>query len=247
MLFRSGGYGQLKKTVTGLGMFYDDLPISGSYTQSGALRFPVEDTWWNRLQAGLFGQWASENAQDYIENNRKPLEEKQLQEFMDLDIPIADYWEYREGLIGLATLEEKAAYINSLDLPIEKKNLLINNLTSRKDPIDLTDYDLYGSLDELDYATKNPEKYGAVALIGYDNYKTYNAALNNIKAGDNTKAKKKEYIWSLDIPEGQKCLLFKLEYPADKTYDNTVFVYVNSQKGITAAEKKAILKNLGLS
>ena len=49
-----GGYGQAKKTVAGLKMFDDDFPIAGSYTDSGNLRFPVEDTAANRVQAALF-------------------------------------------------------------------------------------------------------------------------------------------------------------------------------------------------
>ena len=168
-----GGYGQIKKTGQGLSMFDDDLPIAGSYTDKGALRFPVEDTWQNRLQAGLFGQWANENAQDYIDNSRTPLQEKQIQEFIDVDIPIEDYWEYREGLKGLTTIEEKADYIYSLDLPIEKKNLLINNLSGRKEPIDLTDYGLYDSFEEFDYAQQNPEKYAFLEKegIGYKGWK----------------------------------------------------------------------------
>jgi hypothetical protein len=154
-----GGYGQLKKTTQGLGMFDDELPISGSYTDSGKLRFPVEDNFLNRVQAGIFGQYASENARDYFDNERKALDEKQIQEFIDSGISIQDYWNYREGLSGLKTLNEKADYINSLDLPIEVKNLLINNLSGRKDPIDLSGMEGYTDFNEYDFAQKNPEKY----------------------------------------------------------------------------------------
>ena len=154
-----GGYGQLKKTTQGLGMFDDELPISGSYTDSGKLRFPVEDNFLNRVQAGIFGQYASPNARDYFDNERKALDEKQIQEFVDSGISIQDYWDYREGLSGLKTLNEKADYINSLDLPIEVKNLLINNLSDRKDPIDLSGMEGYTDFNEYDFAQKNPEKY----------------------------------------------------------------------------------------
>ena len=154
-----GGYGQAKKTAQGLGMFDDELPISGSYTDSGKLRFPVEDNFLNRVQAGIFGQYASENARDYFDNERKALDEKQIQEFIDSGISIQDYWNYREGLSGLKTLNEKADYINGLDLPIEVKNLLINNLSGRKDPIDLSGMDGYADFNEYDFAQKNPEKY----------------------------------------------------------------------------------------
>ena len=154
-----GGYGQIKKTRAGLKMFDEDLPIAGSYTDSGNLRFPVDDTLGSRVQAGLFGQWASENARDYFDNERAPLKEKQIQELIDTELPIRDYWDYREGLSKQENLEEKVKYIESLDLPIDTKNILVNNVTDRKNPIDLTDYDQYGDYEEFDFASKNPEKY----------------------------------------------------------------------------------------
>lgn len=184
------GYGQIKKTTQGLGMFDDDLPIAGSYTDSGNLRFPVEDTPANRLQAGLFGQWASENARDYFDNERAPLKEKQIQEYVDLDLPISEYWKYREGLKGLETTEEKLQYIDSLDLPTAKKNIMANNVTDRKNPIDMTDFDLYGSLDEFDFATKYPEKYAFFENSGI----TYAAYAN----GDEDA--KRAYNWAYENP-----------------------------------------------
>ena len=157
-----GGYGQLKKTVQGLKMFDDDLPIAGSYTDSGNLRFPVEDTPLNRVQAGLFGQYANKNARKYFDDDIAPLNEKQIKEYADLDLPIADYWKYREGLKGLETLNEKGDYIGDLDLPISKKNILINNIADRDKPIDYKDFDLYSDFEEFDFATRYPEKYAVL-------------------------------------------------------------------------------------
>lgn len=169
------GGGQIKKTNEGLGMFSDEHPIAGSYTESGNLRFPVEDNFWNRTQATLFGQYASENARDYFDNGRSPLKEKQIQEFIDLDIPIRDYWEYREGLSDIAplpgkssvTLNQKGDYIGGLDLPVSKKNILINNIASdRNTPIDMTGYDNYKNFEEFDFAQRYPEKYAVLMEQG---------------------------------------------------------------------------------
>jgi hypothetical protein len=184
------GGGQIKKTVEGLGMFDDDRFITGSYTASGNLRFPVEDTFGNRVQAALFGQYASENARDYFDNERKALNRKQIAEFMQLDIPIRDYWEYRDGLKGLEKTSEYADYIDSLDLPIDKKNLLINNLVDRKTPIDMTDYDQYADFEEFDWATKNPEKYDFFTSIGVS-YKDYK---------DADEETKDDYNWAYQYP-----------------------------------------------
>lgn len=198
-----GGYGQLKKTVAGLEMFpyenpvmdflFDrDHPVAGSYTDSGNLRFPVDDTLGNRAKAAVFGQYASANARDYFDNERSALKPSQIEEFAKFDAPIQDYWEYRDGLKGLDTIGEKTDYIDSLDLPISTKNMLINNLyPDRKTPIDLNGYGEYDSYEEFDWATKNPEKYEFFSELGisYSDYKN---------ADDE---KKKDYNWAYDYPQ----------------------------------------------
>ena len=219
-----GGYGQAKKTVQGLSMFSDDHPIAGSYTDSGNLRFPVEDTFGNRIQAGIFGQWANENARDYFKNGRSPLKAKQIQEFMDVDIPIHDYWEYREGLSGLDTLNEKADYIAGLDLPIDKKNLLLNNIADRDEKIDLTGYEDFGDFEEFDYAVKNPEKYKIAEQVGgFEAYMEYQEGMKGMKL-----AEKADYIAGLDLSDAQKNALINGETdrkePIDMTgYDPSVY------------------------
>lgn len=171
------GYGQFKKTYQGLKMFNTDEkhPVVGSYTNKGNLRFPVEDTIGNRIQAGLFGQYANENAREYFDNDYAPLEEKQIQEYMDVDLPIGDYWKYREGLTGLKTNAEKADYINSLDISDWQKNLLMNNLLDRKEDVDMSNYDDYSSWEEFDFAQKYPEKYAILQEqgISVSDYKKY--------------------------------------------------------------------------
>lgn len=183
-----GGYNQLKKTSQGLSMFDEDLPVSGSYTDSGNLRFPVEDTLGNKIQAGLFGQYASENAGIYFDEERAPLKEKQIQEYADLDLPIREYWDYRDGLKGLNTLEEKFEYINDLDVTEEQKNIMINNIVDRKEEVDISNYDDYESYEEFDFAIKNEDKYNFLQEnnISYSEYvasdeskEAYNWAFKN--------------------------------------------------------------------
>ena len=185
-----GGYGQAKKTAAGLKMFDDDFPVSGSYTDSGNLRFPVEDTAANRVQAALFGQYASKNAREYFDNGWAPLKEKQIEEFVALDIPIADYREIRNQLGKLETTGEKFDYIDSLDLTVEQKNILVNNVVDRKEPVDMTDYDLYEDFEEFDFYTKNQEKYQFLKDNGIA-YKTYNASEESRAA----------YNWAFQNPE----------------------------------------------
>lgn len=318
-----GGYGQAKKTIKGLRMFDDDLPVSGSYTDSGNLRFPVEDTVPNRIQAALFGQWASNNARDYFDNERKPLAPKQIEEYQRSEMTIGEYWDYREGLSGLSTFEEKAAYINSLDIPLWKKTYLVNNLTDRKEQISMEDYEKYGSVAESDFAnanparyelmkqngvtyeqyktfsdekknayswaSKNPKKYEFIKSIGYTiddyaaadddkkeawtwaynnpekyavskavsddlfEYRRYASELDNIKADKDAngksisgsrKDKVIDYINGMDADFGAKIVLFRMEYPADDTYNNEIIDYINDL-GLSYGETKSILETLG--
>ena len=59
-----------------------------------------------------------------------------------------------------------------MDLPISKKNILVNNAADRKTPIDLTNYGQYSGYEEFDFASKNPEKYSFLKdnNISYTDY-----------------------------------------------------------------------------
>ena len=213
------GYGQIKKTVQGLGMFNTDEehPVMGSYTDSGKLRFPVEDTPLNRVQAALFGQYANENAREYFDNGYDALNKKQIQEYQDVDLPIADYWKYREGLKGLKKNEEKADFINSLDIEDWQKNILMNNILDRKEDVDMTNYDEYADFEEFDYAQKNPEKYEVAKSFGdFKAFVKYTEAIGKFESDKDENgetisgseaAKVADYIASLDIDNRQKNIL----------------------------------------
>lgn len=247
--------GQLKKTNEGLAMFDDDLPIAGSYTDSGKLRFTVDDDIPSRIKAAVFGQYANENAREYFDEERSPLNEKQTQELVDLDIPIRDYWEIQDGLKGKEKLADKIDYIADLDIPIAKKNILANNQTQRKTPIDLTDYHLYENIDELDFATSQPEKYKvAKAVGGYSDYKVYNRRLNAIKASKDQNGKtisgsRKEkvinYLNNISADYGTKLILFKQEFPGDDTYNQEIVEYLNGRNDLSYSDIETILKELG--
>lgn len=186
-----GGYGQIKKTAAGLGMYSDDHPVAGSYTDSGNMRFPVGTDPLDVAQAAVFGQYSSANARDYFDNERKPLSPKQVDEYAKADMTIQDYWRYRDGLAEHDKLADQADYINSLDIPTWKKNLFINNLTDRKEAIDMADYGRYGSLEEMDFAKKSPEKYKLLQDEGvtYQQYTSFDDKTKNA------------YEWAAKSPE----------------------------------------------
>lgn len=246
------GGGQIKKTVEGLGMYLGDHPIDGSYTDSGNLRFPVDDHPLAIAQAALFGQYASKNARDYFDNEWAPLKDKQITEYSDLDMDFKQYHEIREALKDYDTLAEKVEYIDSLDISVKQKNILVNNLTDRETPIDMGTYGEYGDLEEFDFAQKNPGKYAIAKVYGYDQYKAYTNSINDISGEKDSngktisgsrKAKVYKYINSLPLSKEEKMLLFKAEYPSDDSYNREILEWLDSMYSLD--EIKPLLEELG--
>lgn len=258
LLLPAGG-GQIKKSIQGLQMFDDDFPIAGSYTDSGKLRFSVEETPGNIAQATLFGQYASKTARQYFDEEHAPLSDKQTKELVDIQASMEEYWEYQKGLKKLgedATLAEKIDYIADLEeFDTWQKNIMANNLTDRKTPIDLTGYEAIGDFEEFDYSMKNPEKYAiSKAVGGYDNYIKYSEHLGNITAekdknGNSVSGSRKKkvarYINNLDIEFGEKMILYRSQYKSDDTYNAQIVEYLNDRNDITHQDKITILTELG--
>ncbi len=136
------GYGQIKKTKAGLEMFKTDEehPIAGSYTDKGNLRFPVEDTPANRIQAGLFGQYANENAREYFDSGYAPLKAEQIPKYMASGIPYMEYRKYTKAIndieadkdengesISGSRKDKVIEYINNLDIDNGSKLVLIKS------------------------------------------------------------------------------------------------------------------------
>ena len=213
------GGGQIKKTIEGISMFTGDKPVSGSYTTDGNLRFSVEPTVGKVAQAALFGQWASDEAQQYIDEGRKPLSEKQTKEYAELDIPIEQYWDIRDNLNRIdksaskTKQADKVDYINSLNFTVEQKNILVNNILDRKEKVDMTDYDKYGSFAEFDFSIKQPEKYSFLKQNGIS-YADY--------AHD-----KDAYNWAYENPG---------KYTVSKLFLTNFTQYYSYRKNISAIE-----------
>lgn len=251
-----GGWSQIKKTSQGLNMFSDEHPVAGSYTDSGDLRFPVEDTFGNRLQAGLFGQYASKNAREYFDNDYAPMSPKQVEEYADVGMSYSDYQKYRKGLNKLKTVEEKFNYINSLNLTTAQKNILVNNVVDRKNPVDMTNYGRYGSYEEFEFASKYPAMHLIARMVGgYDDYVSYVSEMSDIAAdksasGNTISGSRKKkivaYLNSLDISGMERILLFKSAYPNDTKFNRKVVEYVKGRTDLTRDQKIAVLEELGM-
>lgn len=255
--------GQLKKTVDGLSLYDKDLPIAGSYTNSGELRFTVDDNLATKIQTAIFGQYSTKDAREYFEKGYSPLTEKQTQELIELDIPINEYREYRNNIskidkldkneIGEDTskLEMKLDYINNLNLNDNQKSIMANNITTRKEKIDMSKYNDYDSLEEMDFAIKNETTYNTIKTItDYNTYTNYKEEISKIKSNYATDKQKKravvDYINDLPLSEGQKAVFIKLNYTSIDDNNQIVVDYINSLDK-TKNEKIAIFEKLGFT
>ena len=95
--------------------------------------------------------------------------------------------------------------------------------------------------DDYSWASQNPEKYTLSKAITSDvtKYKQYTSDLSSLEADKDSngksisgslKAKKKAYIWGLDIDDGAKYILFKSQYNADDTYNREIVVYLDNKR-----------------
>ena len=249
------GYGQVRKTMKGLSMYDDKLPVAGSYTKSGNLRFSADESLSGKIKAGLFGQYSSESAQDYIDSGFKSINKSKIDEMKNLDMNSTEYREYRDGLSKAGTKnEDKLDYINNLNVSNDKKNIMASELL--KKDIDMSDYNKYGSYEEFNYSVKNPEKYKMITMItDYDEYQHIMKNIKDIKSDvdkngntiSGSKMKKViSYVNSLKLSIPQKAMLIKQQYPSFKTYDKQIYQFVNG-KNLDFMSKANIMKQMGFN
>jgi len=211
--FLPTGYGQIKKTAGGLGMYDDELPVAGSYTDSGNLRFTAEEDTWSKIQAGLFGQWANPNAKAYIDSEFKSISKANIDELAELGYDSKEYNKYKSGLNEIKKMElpegEARAkylfdYIESQNATDKQKSTMIRNLLSDEEAKDVYDK-LEMSSDEI------IEYYETKATISQ-------FEAESVKDEDK-RAKVIDTILNADLTSEQKAYLYGKYYSSDKTLD----------------------------
>ena len=252
------GYGQIRKTYQGLKMYDDDLPVAGSYTNSGNLRFTADEDLSSKIKAGLFGQYASDEAQAYIDSGFKSIHKNSIEELVDLDMVSSEYRTLKSNINAAGRKnKEKVNYIADLDeLTNTQKNILVNNILKREYDVDVSNYDDYGSYEAFDYSYRYPEQYAIARTVTDDivEYKKFISDINDIKADKTVDGKtisgsrqKKivSYVNSLDLTIPQKAILIKQVYSSFNDYNRQIIEYINSLD-IEYEEKMSILKSLNM-
>lgn len=105
--------GQLKKTIEGSTMYLNDVP--GSYTNSGDLRFTVDDDIGSKVKATIFGTYANPYAQDYIDSGFKTISKDNIDEMVGLDMNSSEYRDYKKGLSSVLNTSDKNGYKQYVD------------------------------------------------------------------------------------------------------------------------------------
>ncbi len=129
----------------------------------------------------------------------------------------------------------------------------VNEYTSKSGKVS----DYYLNKEEVDYSLDNPEKYVLSKSItpNFEDYKEYTNKLNDIKSdkdsngktiSNSRKPKVLNYINSLSLDYGAKCILYKTEYPSDDTYNQDIINYLNKNDDISYQDMKTILESLGM-
>lgn len=92
------GGGQLKKTKDALSMYDEDLPIAGSYTSSGNLRFTADNSTGGKIKAALFGQYSSEEGQKYIDSGYKTISASKIDLLKDLKMSSSEFRNFQSKM-----------------------------------------------------------------------------------------------------------------------------------------------------
>ena len=128
------GYGQIRKTTRGLSMYDKKLPVPGSYTASGNLRFDADKSTGGKVKAALFGQYSSKQAQDYINSGYKTIRKQNLPEMKGLGMNASEYRKYREALTSAGKKDiQKINYVDDSNYTEKQKNIMYKNILDLKE------------------------------------------------------------------------------------------------------------------
>lgn len=231
--FLPTGYSQLKKSTSGLGMYDSDLPVAGSYTDSGNLRFTVDDDPMTVLQSAIFGQWSSESAKDYINSDFETIDKNNIEELVEAGFNSTDYVKYKKGLNEIKKMELEDGesrvtyihdYINDLDVTDEQKNVLYKHASSDKEQEKFEELDM--SLDQIGsyFEAKATISQQVAQYLNSkdsltlddesDQYKEIVSDLSNDKKGVIIDA-----VMKTNLTDEQKKYLYGKYYSSEKTMD----------------------------
>ena len=138
----------------------------------------------------------------------------------------------------------------------EKLAILEENGISTKEYFDeIADLRYYYD-DDYAWAANNPDRYVAskfVSSMSTSDFRNMLSELWSIEADPDgkggtvygtQKTNREAYIWSLDIPDEEKVLIHKWQYPYEDDYNDIVLNYIDSRSDIPWEQKKLLLEEM---
>lgn len=243
--------GQLKKTIEGIDLYSGDKPVAGSYTDSGDLRYTVDEDVGSKVQAAIFGTYANPYAQDYINSGYKTIKADNIDEMVGLDMNSTEYRNYKKGLSAAGDISDKNGYKQYIDDSenvywYDSENDIVYNSDYKKTIIDK---------DDLTKVSKAEEQLNYINSLDISDEKK-NIMANNI----NKNSKKKidmaeysnydsydEYKYARDYPEKYNVINQISSYDDYQEYDKQISNIAKKYKELgeeatTSKQKTAISK-----
>lgn len=188
------GGGQLKKTVEGASMYFNNKDVKGSYTNKGDLRFEVKDAPLSVAQNLLFGQYSSKAAREYFAKGYAPIDAKTMKKLQKQNLSVDEYRKYEDNYSSLKTKSGKK--INDIksdkvdgktvsgSASAKKAYLIMNSNFSKKEKnymlSKLTTSDKYPKVSDLEKLPNDKKIYKLYYSMNNDSRKEFNKELNNL-------------------------------------------------------------------
>jgi len=237
------GGGQIKKTIEGLSMYSSDKPVAGSYTDTGNLRFTADTSTWGKVKAGIFGQYSSDSANEYIDSGFKSIDKKHIDELKKLEMNSTEYREYQGDLKEAKKVKDDNGYQKYFDDKgnaywYDEKNKVVYNSDYKKTT---------KSIQNLEKATQNLSVYEYINNLDVSKNKK-NIMLNNAiknKSSGNTDYSKydsyAEFDYSYKYPEKYATIKAMFDFKDYSNYSKEIKQLKKEyQYGDTKERKAAI-------
>ena len=239
------GGGQIKKTIEGLSMYSDDKPVAGSYTDSGDLRFTADNSTWGKIKAGIFGQYSSKSANDYIDSGFKSIKAKHIDELKGLEMNSTEYREYQSNLKEAKKIKDDNGYQKYFD---DKGNAYWYDEKSKT--VYSLDYTKTSkSIKNLEKATQNLSAYEYINNLDVTKSKK-NIMLNNAiknKKSNNTDYSKfesyAEFDYSYKNPDKYKVVKNMYDFKEYSKYSKEIKDVKKEYKYSKTDERKSAIFN----
>lgn len=237
------GGGQIKKTIEGLSMYSSDKPVAGSYTDTGNLRFTADTSTWGKVKAGIFGQYSSDSANEYIDSGFKSIDKKNIDELKKLEMNSTEYREYQGNLKEAKKIKDDNGYQKYFDDKgnsywYDEKNKVVYNSDYKKTT---------KSIENLEKATQNLSVYEYINDLDVSKDKKnimLNNAIKNKNSGNTDYSKYDSYAefdYSYKYPEKYATIKTMFDFKDYSNYSKEIKQLKKEyQYGDTKERKAAI-------